>query len=132
MKNINQITNCLFNSLVTKDEVKFCDDFYLNENHIHEMVKAGHDIGGHGFLSVPLTFIKDQENDIVQSLDYIKQFHKGDVSFSYPNGKYNKDTLEILRKYGCKYAYTIVKQDIKNNTSMLELPRYDAPQDIII
>ena len=79
-----------------------------------------------------MKFIKDQENDIVQSLDYIKKFHKGDVSFSYPNGKYNKDTLEILRKYGCKYAYTIVKQDIKNNTSMLELPRYDAPQDIII
>ena len=126
------ITNSLFKTIVTKDEAGFCDDFYLSENEIHEMVLAGHEIGGHGFLSAPLTAIKDQENDIIQSLDYVEKFFKGDIIFSYPNGKYNKDTIEILTKYGCKYAYTNIKKDINNDTSMLELPRYDAPLDIII
>ena len=126
------ITNSLFNTFVTNDELGFCDDFYLNQNHISEMVYAGHEIGGHGFLSAPLTAIKDQENDIIQSLEYVSQFYNIDVIFSYPNGMYNKDTLEILHKHGCKYAYTTVKQDIINDSSMLELPRYDAPQDIIL
>ena len=126
------ITNSLFNTIVTEDEAGFCDEFYLNENLISEMVLAGHEIGGHGFLSAPLTDIKDQQNDILISLDYVNQFYKGDTIFSYPNGKYNKDTLEILRKCGCKYAYTNVKKDINNDSSMLELPRYDAPQDIIL
>ena len=126
------ITNSLFNSLITNDEAGFCDDFYLNEIQINEMVLAGHEIGGHGFLSAPLISVKDQQNDIMQSLDYIKKFYKGDVIFSYPNGKYNNDTLKILRKYGCKYAYNNLRQDINNDTSMLELPRYDASQDIIL
>ncbi len=126
------ITNRLFNNIITTDEVGFCDNFYLNEKQIQEMVSAGHEIGGHGFLSAPLTAIEDQESDIVQSLNYVKKFYKGDVMFSYPNGKYNKDTIKILEKNGCKYAYTTVKQDINNDTSMLELPRYDAPQDIVI
>ena len=45
------ITNKLFNSLVTRDETAFCNDFYLNEKQIYEMVKGGHEIGGHGFVS---------------------------------------------------------------------------------
>jgi len=126
------ITNILFNNLITKDEVGFCDEFYLNETQLHEIALAGHEIGGHGFSSVPLTSAKDQENEIFQSLDYVKKFYKRDVIFSYPNGKYDNDTLRILSKYGCKYAYTNVKQYIDNDTSMLELPRYDAPLDIII
>ncbi len=126
------ITNRLFNNFVTNDESVFCDDFYLNEDHLYEMVVAGHEIGGHGFLSSPLTTITDQENDIIQSLDYVDKFNKIDHIFSYPNGDYNKDTLKILQKYDCKYAYTTVKKDVKMHTSMLELPRYDGSQDIIL
>tara|TARA_R110000765_G_scaffold425960_1_gene540184 strand:+ start:631 stop:1518 length:888 start_codon:yes stop_codon:yes gene_type:complete len=126
------ITDRLFSNIITTDDAGFCDDFYLNEKQVHEMVSAGHEIGGHGFLSSPLTAIRDQENDIIQSLDYVRKFYKGDIVFSYPNGKYNKDTLKILKKYNCKYAYTTVKENVDNNTSMLEIPRYDAPQDLIL
>ena len=126
------ITNRLFNSIVTTDEIGFCNDFYLNEKQIHEMVSAGHEIGGHGFLSSPLTGIKDQKNDIIQSLDYVKKFHNQNLIFSYPNGKYDHNTLDILEDYGCKYAFTTIKQKLNINTPMLEIPRYDASQDIII
>ena len=126
-----KITSRLFDKIITKNQAEFCDDFYLNEKQINKMVSAGHEIGGHGFLSVPLTAIKDQEEDIIQSLNYVKKFYKGNIMFSYPNGKYNKDTIKILEKHNCKYAYTTVKENI-NDTSMLELPRYDASQDIVI
>tara|TARA_B100000795_G_C22775632_1_gene429877 strand:- start:939 stop:1826 length:888 start_codon:yes stop_codon:yes gene_type:complete len=126
------ITNKLFNSLVTRDETAFCNDFYLNEKQIYEMVKGGHEIGGHGFVSSPLTTIPNQKNDIIQSLDYVKKFYNENIVFSYPNGDYNHDTLDILKDYGCKYAFTTVKQKLNINTSMLEIPRYDASQDLTI
>ena len=126
------ITKKLFSSIVTTDNDGFCGDFYLNEKQIHEMVKGGHEIGGHGFLSSPLTAIPNQKNDIIQSLDYVKKFYNEDIIFSYPNGKYDHDTLDILEDYGCKYAFTTVKQKLNINTSMLEIPRYDAAQDIKI
>ena len=70
-----------FNVVVTTDEVGFCNEFYLNEKQIYEMVSAGHEIGGHGFLSHPLTTIDNQDNDINKSLKYIKKFNQKDIIF---------------------------------------------------
>lgn len=126
------ITDKLFSEIVSNDEVGFCDEFYLNEKQIKTLVSAGHKIGGHGFTSHILPELPDQELDIKESLDYISKFTTSEISFSYPNGKYNKETIEILRKYDCKFSYTVVKENITKETSMLEIPRYDGPQDIII
>ena len=126
------ITNKLFRDIVTSDDIDFCDDFYLNEEQVVEMVKAGHEIGGHGLVSAPLTTLTDQKNDIIQSLDYVRNFYTENVVFSYPNGDYNNHTLDILKDYGCKYAFTTVKRDLDADTPMLEIPRYDASQDELL
>jgi peptidoglycan/xylan/chitin deacetylase (PgdA/CDA1 family) len=128
----NSITNKLFAKIVTEDEEDFCNDLYLNESQIHNIVEAGHDIGSHGYSSEGLTTVGNQEYDISESLKYVRKFCDKDLICSYPNGVYNKDTIELMGKHGCKYAYTTIKNIIDKDTSMLEIPRYDAPQDIKI
>jgi peptidoglycan/xylan/chitin deacetylase (PgdA/CDA1 family) len=126
------ITEQLFSEIVSNDEVGFCNELYLNEPQIKALVAAGHKIGGHGFTSHILPELPCQESDIKKSLDYISKFTTDPTLFSYPNGKYDQETLKILRKYNCKFSYTVVKENITRETSMLEIPRYDGPQDIIV
>ena len=126
------LTDKLFIDIVTGDEEDFCSDFYLHESQIHDIVSMGHNIGGHGHTSEDLTTINNQESDIKKSLNYIQQFYDYKVLFSYPNGGYNKQTLELMKKYNVDYAFTTIKGDINESGSMLEIPRYDASQDIKI
>jgi len=128
----NSITDSLFANIVTADEIGFCNEFYLSELNIHNMINAGHDIGAHGYTSDGLTLISNQEYDITESLKYIRKFHQNDLIYSYPNGLYDTNTIELMSKHGCEYAYTTNKSVIDNDTSMLEIPRFDASQDIKI
>jgi len=124
-----EITDKLFKKFVTTDEEAFCEDFYLTESQVKDLVSLGMEVGGHGYLSENLTLL-DQKKDISQSLKYIKKFHKDDLIFSYPNGSYNKETLSLMEKYGCKFAYTTVPKLINKNVNNLEIPRFDGPQTL--
>jgi len=125
-----EITDALFTDFVTKDEVDFCADFYLTESQIDEMLLAGMEIGGHGYTSEGLALLKNQEEDIQLSLEYIQKFHQKPMTFSYPNGSYNEDTIHYMNKYGVKYAYTTVSQPLNSEMNFLEIPRFDAPQTL--
>ncbi len=122
-----EVTDSLFADLVTPDEASFCEDFYLTENDVLDLVSSNMQVGGHGYLSESLTLL-DQENDIAKSLNYVKKFHNNDLAFSYPNGSYDSSTLKIIEELGCKFAFTTEQIDVDNKASFLEIPRYDAPQ----
>lgn len=128
-KNGKKITNKLFKELVTNDEKDFCEDFYLRENQVMDMVDSGMEIGGHGYLSESLTSL-NQEKEIFESLSYVRKFYNHDLIFSYPNGSYNKETLKLMKKYKCKFSYTTVQDVITKNTNYLEIPRFDGPQKL--
>jgi|TARA_R110000772_G_scaffold76389_1_gene165015 peptidoglycan/xylan/chitin deacetylase (PgdA/CDA1 family) len=123
----SELTDLLFADLVTSDEASFCEDFYLTENNVSDLVSSNMQVGGHGYLSESLTLL-DQENDIAKSLNYVKKFHKNNLAFSYPNGSYDSSTLRIMEELGCKFAFTTKQIDVDNKASFLEIPRYDAPQ----
>ncbi len=125
-----EITNHLFTNLVTADELAFCEDFYLNEDQVKYLVAAGMTVGGHGYSSEALATLENQEEDIKQSLSYVQKFYKKCLSFSYPNGSYNQETIDCMRKYGCEYAFTTVAQDMSNEMDFLAIPRFDAPQTL--
>jgi peptidoglycan/xylan/chitin deacetylase (PgdA/CDA1 family) len=72
----------------------------------------------------------NQENDILQSIEYIKQFTNNNLVFSYPNGLYNNETLDIMKKYNCKFGFTTKIDNITKDTDLLQIPRYDAPQTL--
>jgi len=128
-ENGKEITNKLFKELVTNDEKGFCEDFYLKESQVKDMVNHGMEVGGHGYLSESLTSL-NQEEDISKCLNYVKKFYNDDLIFSYPNGSYNKETLELMKKYRCKFSYTTVQNTITKNTNYLEIPRFDGPQTL--
>jgi peptidoglycan/xylan/chitin deacetylase (PgdA/CDA1 family) len=121
------IVDKFFAEHVSNDEEDFCSDFYLTESQISEMIDMGMEIGGHGFLSEALPNI-NQEDDIRKSLEFINKFDNNDLIFSYPNGKYDRATIEFLKKFDCKYAFTTIEGSIGVDTNLLEIPRYDGPQ----
>ena len=125
----DMITNKLFNEFVTADEVDFCAELYLSEQHLNEMKESGMKLGGHGHVSEALPNL-NQENDISQSIKYIKRFTNDELIFSYPNGLYDNKTIDILKKYNCKFGFTTKIDNITKETDLLQIPRYDAPQTL--
>ena len=88
-------------------------------------------IGGHGNSSDNLLLLDDVESDINRS-HWFTQHFSDDFVFSYPNGGFNGEVKDIMKKYKCKLSYTIVPQTITSldTVDYLEFPRYDSPQKI--
>ena len=124
------ITDKLFIKFVTKDERDFCSDFYLTPEEVGHMGECGMTIGGHGYTSTDLANLNDQEKEIKESLLYASRFSAPPLSFSYPQGSYNDDTVSYVRKHNCELAYTTLSENITSNTDLLQIPRFDAPQTL--
>ncbi len=126
-----KITNELFETLVSSDEKSFCDDFYLTENDIVDMVNSGMEIGSHGLTSD----ILNDENaytEISESMKFIQKFYNKNKIFSYPNGIFNEKCIEILKSENCEFAFTTASEKVNSETDFLKIPRFDGTQKIII
>ena len=124
------ITDKLFIKFVTQDEKDFCSDFYLTSAEVEYMAKCGMIIGGHGYHSTGLAGSKSQEEEIKESLLYAASFSAPPLSFSYPQGSYDDDTVSYVKTYNCEFAYTTRAKNITPNTNLLKIPRFDAPQTL--
>tara|TARA_Y100000593_G_scaffold95015_1_gene198293 strand:- start:37020 stop:37910 length:891 start_codon:yes stop_codon:yes gene_type:complete len=126
-----RLANQLFKDYVTTDEKDLCDKFYLNTDHIVELVNNGMYIGGHGYISEDLSNMSDArlDNEIFKSIEFVNNFYNGYRTFAYPNGGYNNDTLKCMSKYEYDLAFT-TKQETLDSISFdpLMIPRYDASQ----
>ena len=120
----------LFVKFVTQDEKDFCSDFYLTSAEVGYMAKCGMIIGGHGYHSTDLAGLKGQEEDVKESLLYAASFSAPPLSFSYPQGSYDDDTLSHAKTYNCEFAYTTRAENITPDTNFLKIPRFDAPQTL--
>jgi len=135
----NGIVDELFSKYVSVDEKGFARQFYMTEHQAKLMCKAGMEIGGHGLNSVNLAYLsyEDQKEDIEGSYQFVKSILESnsevnsstDFVFSYPNGGYTKETVRILNELNCSAAFTTQKDVATMSDNMLELPRFDAPQD---
>lgn len=126
-----EMTNFLFDKYVTKNELNFSKDLYLNLNHIEEMCNSGMIIGGHGNISENLTLIENYKSDILESKQFISKYSENFI-FSYPNGGYDQNIKKYMQEINCKLAYTTVQKTITelDEIDFLEFPRYDSPQKI--
>tara|TARA_B110000977_G_scaffold109315_1_gene142275 strand:+ start:16759 stop:17670 length:912 start_codon:yes stop_codon:yes gene_type:complete len=126
-----EYTDYLFKKYVSKDIHSFASDFYLNLNQLEEMSYSNMVIGGHGNSSDNLLLVDDVEADILKSHWFTGHFSDKFV-FSYPNGGFNKEIKNIMKRYKCSLSYTIKPQTITNldTVDYLEFPRYDSPQKI--
>jgi peptidoglycan/xylan/chitin deacetylase (PgdA/CDA1 family) len=71
---------------------------------IKEMVDMGHEIGSHTNTHRDLTALGPQEveEELARSLTFVKRFVEGPVGLAYPYGSFNKDVMDVAKKY---YAY---------------------------
>lgn len=129
--NHTQLTDYLFDKFVTKDELNFSKDLYLNEKNIEEMSNNGMIIGGHGDVSENLLLIDDYKTDINESKKFISKY-SNEFIFSYPNGGYNDIIKTHMNSINCSISYSINPYTITDldEIDYLEFPRYDSPQKI--
>ena len=111
------------------DEAKIADEFFINPAEAQHMIRGGMEIGAHGFrhLSLEVLSPAEQRHDIESGIAALAETIsvKTEV-FSYPHGRANSDTLEILRANGFKYGVTIKPEDVNLAVDPLLIPRYDA------
>jgi peptidoglycan/xylan/chitin deacetylase (PgdA/CDA1 family) len=128
----NKLCDLLFKKYVTREINDFSNDLYLKKKHMIEMKSEGMHFGSHGQNHESLGFLtpKDQEKEIVKSLNFLKNTFKSEKNFSicYPSGSYNKNTLDIIKKYNFKLGFTVKVGSInlKKKINNFLLPRFDT------
>ena len=72
---------------------------------------------------------KDQEKEILNSINYFKKlgFDTSSFSLCYPSNSYNDDTLKLLSKYKIDFGLTTFKGIDKSNIQKnFTFPRFDT------
>ena len=127
----NRIVDQLFEKHVGMSEKAFSRELYMNSDQLKMMKQLGMHIGSHGFDHYWLNSLskEEQENEVLLSLDFLREINGSTDSWTmcYPYGGYNQDTIDILKRYGCKLALT-TKVDIANlsNENRYTLERLDT------
>ena len=124
------LINELFKKFVTINEEILHSQLYLNIKQIKEMQTNNMDFGGHGLnhIWLGLSTIKEQENEIRESYKFLSNLlNNSCLSFAYPYGSYNMDTVKLLKKYNFDVGFTTIPKlvdfDIINS---FKLPRMDT------
>lgn len=127
----NQFCNFLFGRYVNKNQEEVSSNLYMSVNELNEMQNGNMYIGCHGYDHVWLNTIpkEDQLNDIEKSLKFLKRIGvtTNDLVMNYPYGKYNSDTLDILKekKFCIGLTTKSAIADLDKNKPF-ELPRLDT------
>ena len=98
----------------------------LTWQEVKEMKAAGMVIASHGVAHNDLAGFnrEQQKQDILQAKEILdRQLQQNTRYFCYPNGSYNKDTLELLQANGCLLAVTIEPGWVKKGDQPLALKR---------
>lgn len=118
----------LFNQYC-KDEIN-STNFYMNLHDLKSLVRKGHHIGlhTHNHNNLMRLGMEEQKIDIIKSLNYLKKSNllKNPISFCYPYGQYNLNTLKILKNLKIKYGFKIGNKDFNRKYNYLEIPRIDT------
>lgn len=125
------IVNFLFDKYMDVSEHIFFKELYLSYDQIRMMFKCGMHIGAHGYNHIwfEKSDNKVQEFEIVKSVSFLDDLgvHPDYRTLAFPYGSYNEITIELLKKYNFKCAFTTKPADIRmfidNNFAF---PRFDT------
>lgn len=69
--------------------------------------------------------LHEAEEEIVTSRDYLERITgRRPVHFCYPNGNYNNEIINLLKKLGYSTGFTDIDWFCGSNTSQFEIPRF--------
>lgn len=125
---VDKVINNEFMQIDQNDKVE--DNMLMSVEDIIYLSKNGIEIGSHT-LSHPyldqLSY-KEQEREVVESKEKLEKIlSKNIVSFAYPSGMYNKDTLEIVRN---NYNYAVVTAR-GSDLSLTNKSKYEIEREAI-
>lgn len=129
-----KITDDIFVKVVGIDEGAFSRELYMSIDQIKCMVDCGMHIGSHGYDHYWLSSLpKDkQEFEIAKSIEFIEMVggDSNNWTICYPYGDYNQDTIDLLKKHGCKMGLTtdvnVANFSDNSNDAIFKLPRLDT------
>ena len=127
----SKIIDRLFKRYVTKNEIAFARELYMNEEQLRMMVKHGMAIGCHGYEHRWMDTLSnlDQFDEILSSLELLKStgMSLDNWLMCYPYGAHNKSLRKVCSDLGCGMALTS-EVDIAqlNKENVLTLPRLDT------
>ena len=132
------ITDRLFSKYVTKDEVSFSRELYMNTEHLKCMVRNGMYVGGHGHDHYWLNTLNsvEQNSEIKHTIDFLSHINSPIDKWvmCLPYGCYNDSLVKILKENNCIMALTTkvgVAQLTKKNAYTLErLDTNDLPKEV--
>lgn len=101
---------------------------YMNEDQIVELAKSGNEIGSHSVSHPSLDKYKGDflNNELSKSKETLEKIISNEViSFCYPAGKYNEETLKAVKDAGYQYAVTTRSSNgIIDLDNRFEISRY--------
>ena len=127
----SKIVSNFFKKYIGKTQSDFAEELYLSISDIKTLIENGMYIGCHGYNHLKLCG-ESQSSQILEidlSLQFLKKVGAPtkDWIMCYPYGKYNKNTLNILKSKNCSIGLTINPglADL-DQSNMLELRRLDT------
>lgn len=135
------ITRFLRTDPIKQDKTKLIDflyeripkpkNFYMSLDQIKEIIRDGFGIGGHGNYSLDLSKIptEEQEKEIVSSKTFLESLGIKTFLFSFPNGGYSVESLNILKANGFQGAVITGEKTCSIFPSnIFNIPRIDGAQ----
>lgn len=128
------VVNHLFSKYITSIEADFCNDFYLSEANVKDILDMGHHIGGHGYYSTDLSYEdkKGIKTEIQKSKHFLSDINSSPFIFSYPNGSYNDSIIEVLKKNEFSMAFTTKQKHFTEFEKVFSIPRIDPSKTDLI
>jgi peptidoglycan/xylan/chitin deacetylase (PgdA/CDA1 family) len=107
------------------------DRHYLTAEQLREMVRAGHDIGGHGIAHrwLDTCSAEDKQDEVAESARFVADMRgrDGPWAFSYPFGGYDAEAARLLAEHGCAWAVsTVPRLAALDSDDPMRIPRLDT------
>jgi peptidoglycan/xylan/chitin deacetylase (PgdA/CDA1 family) len=108
-------------------------DTFMNWDQIKQMANAGITFGSHTVNHRILTKIsaEEAEKEIAESKRNIEDNLKDTViAFSYPNGNYNKDIIELVKSHGYAVAFSTENGHVSASDDPFTVKRINIHNDV--
>ena len=125
------VTADLFEQYVKDDEAVLSEELYMDIPQLRFMARNGMEIGGHGYSHVRLDNLTrdEQEEEIRRTVSLLAKVYEDEPSdwvMSYPFGRYNNLTLELLKEAGCTLGLGVGLDLVHDRTTPFDLNRLDT------
>lgn len=130
-KKIRQnILDFFYKKYIGTSKNKIMNKLYFGLSEAKEMINEGHEIGMHSVNHPWLNTMNYMEQliEINKNINFFKKnkIFKENISFCYPYGSYNENTIKILKKKSIKFGVTTLPRKFYTSMNSLEIPRFDT------